>query len=235
MTPSADYAAFVAGKVSGYRVIVADPPWAYRNFSDSAHGAAIHHYHTMSFEAMAEIPVASFAAEDAVLAMWATWPKLDEAIALLRAWGFKYVTGLPWVKTNPGAGEIRRGIGFWTMSASELVLIGTQGEPKRGKGALGGMGTTKVIGLLVGEPRVFYAPIRGHSSKPEEMQDWLAGQFPGPYLELFARRERPGWVCWGTDLGFKLSATGVAPCEPPHEALPLFDGAQPTLFGEAGK
>ena len=203
-------------------VIVSDPPWAYRNFADSAHGAAISQYDTMQFADIAAIPVASFAADDCVLACWGTWPKLDEGIDLVRAWGFDYVTGFPWVKVTPSSREIYTGIGFWKQSCSEVVLIARRGEPKRIDGA-----RVPGLGLLTGEQRIFYAPRSEHSTKPEEIQDWLAREFEGPYLELFARRSRPGWACWGVETGFVLSAVGVLPVERPREPMPLFDRPKP--------
>lgn len=197
-----------------FTVILADPPWEYRSYSDTANGAAAAQYPTMQVADLMRLPVAEWSAPDAVLVMWGTWPKLDEAFPLLAAWGFDYVTGLPWVKTTP-RGEIRRGIGFWFQSASELLLIGRRGEPRRADGK-------PLIGLTCGEQRQFYAPIRRHSEKPVGIYDWIEATFAGPYLELFARRERPGWTTWGADLGFRLTPGGierVAPKEDPQLSL----------------
>lgn len=206
-----------------FRVILADPPWRYANFSAAAHGAAAAHYDGMTEEAMAAIPVASWAAPDAAIFMWATWPKLDEAMRLISAWGFDYVTAVPWVKTLPAQRAIYRGIGFWAMAAAEVLLIARRGDPGRQK-------VDPVIGLLEGEPRVFYAPRTRHSAKPLEVHEWIEGMFPGgPFLELFARQERPGWTTYGNELGFRLSAAGVEPCERPvreRDAMPLFDAYQ---------
>lgn len=198
-----------------FTVLAADPPWKYQNFADSAHGAAISHYDTMDFEALKAIPVLSWAAPDSVLAMWGTWPKLDEGVDLLRAWGFTYVTGIPWVKTSPASRDIYCGIGFWTQSASEVVLIGRRGELRQYDSA-------PVRGLLVGEERQFYAPRNAkHSRKPAGLQDWLEVRFPGPYLELFATKRRPRWTCWGRSLGQELSAAGVSGAEDqPEQFIP---------------
>ena len=206
--------------MTAYRAILADPPWRYRNFSDAVHGAAIAHYDGMGEQELAAVPVASWAAEDAALFCWATWPKLDEAMRVVAAWGFEYVTAIPWVKVLPEARTIYRGIGFWSMSASEVLLIARRGSPKRAKI------DPPVIGLLTGEPRVFYAPRTKHSAKPLEVHAWIEAMFPGgPFLELFARRERGMWTAWGNELGFRLSAAGVEPCVVPSVPLPLFDGA----------
>jgi len=169
----------------------------------------------MTREELAAIPVPSWTAADAVLALWGTWPKLDEALHLLTAWGFAYVTGFPWIKTMPHNGEVRRGIGFWTMSTSELVLIGRRGEPSRRREG------KPVLGLLAGEDRQFYAPLRRHSEKPQGLHDWLEAQFDGPFLELFARQSRQGWDTYGMDLGFILSAEGVRRIAAPRPAQQL--------------
>ncbi len=46
----------------------------------------------------------------------------------------------------------------------------------------------------------FYAPVQGHSVKPEEQYAIIERCSPGPYLELFARRRRPGWSVWGNEV-----------------------------------
>ena len=152
--------------------------------------------------------------------MWATWPRLDAAMRILPAWGFpEYVTAVPWVKTTPSTREIHRGVGTWTMGASEVLLIARRGAPEPQH-----FERDKPIGLLVDAPPVFYAPVGRHSAKPLEVHEWIERIMPdGPYLELFARRERPGWATWGNELGFKLSASGVERCAPVHEHMPLFD------------
>jgi N6-adenosine-specific RNA methylase IME4 len=188
-------------------VCLADPPWQYR--IQGVEGDVAQQYSTMSFSALAALPVEEWTAPNSILVLWATWPKLDEAMDLLREWAFEFVTGFPWIKTvGP---TIRVGIGFWTQSASELVLIGRRGSPYRdGKSA-------RVLGLLHEECRQFYAPGGApgtHSRKPFGVHEWLEATFDGPYLELFARRRRPGWITWGSDLGFELTPEGVRACEP---------------------
>jgi len=188
-----------------FKVIVADPPWSFSNFKKSKNGAP--QYPTMSFSDISKIPVATWAEDNSLLIMWCTWPMLSQGSDLLKTWGFKYITGFPWIKTTPNSGTIRCGIGFWTQSTSEFLLIGRRGKfsPSR---------VDKRRGLLVGEDRQFYGPINKHSSKPEDIQDWIEARYPGPYLELFARRNRPGWECWGYDTGYVLSETGVNTFKP---------------------
>lgn len=189
-----------------FGAIFADPPWAYRNFSSSLNGAAVAHYDLMATAAIGAIRADRWAAENCVLLMWATWPKLDEALWLMRRWRFRYVSTIPWIKTVAETGGIKRGIGFWSMGCSEPLLIGVRGEPKRRRGAV------TALGLFTDGPdgsRIFYAPRGKHSEKPEEVQDWAEDLLAGPYLELFARRPRPGWTTWGRETGFVLGPDGV--------------------------
>ena len=183
-----------------YNVIVADPPWGFKNYKKAAHGSP--QYPTMNVEEMGEIPVKQWANKECLLLMWCTWPMLREGVKLMDLWGFDYITGFPWIKTIPTSGTIRCGIGFWTQSVSEFVMVGKLGKispPKKDKRR----------GLLFGEDRQFYGPINKHSTKPEDIQDWVENRFEGPFLELFARRERPDWTCWGYDTGYKLHKNGV--------------------------
>jgi N6-adenosine-specific RNA methylase IME4 len=189
-------------------VIIADPPWSYANWSDAAHGAARSAYSCMAIEDICAIPVGDqFAAKDCMLYLWVTGPKIPEGLKVCEAWGFEYVAWIPWVKFTPSTGQIYRGIGFHTMAAAEMLFICRRGKPK----AKDRKDTP--IGLLVGEERVFWAPRTKHSKKPEEIQDWIERKFDGPYLELFARRNRPSWTCYGNELGTELGSYGVRPCE----------------------
>lgn len=173
-----------------YGVILADPAWRYERAG--VEGAAERHYQTMSVAEIAALPVASLAAPDSVLLLWGTWPLLPDAIRVVKAWGFKYVTGFPWVKITGepsfdlwGALDVKPqyGIGYWIRGCSEFVLIGRRGNvspPAEG-----------FVGLL--------SENFGHSRKPDSLHHY-AECLPGPYLELFARRPRAGWSVWGNEV-----------------------------------
>ena len=64
-----------------YPVIYADPPWRFQNFSQKGEGRnAIAHYDCLNAEALANLPVADYAAADCTLLMWATDPLLPQAL-----------------------------------------------------------------------------------------------------------------------------------------------------------
>ena len=172
--------------VAQYRTIVADPPWAYSERAATGkadrRASAGDFYPTMTVAEIAAIPVSTLAAADSHLYLWVTNTKLFEGgEEVMAAWGFTYKTLLTWYKT----GSI--GLGRWFRGRTEHVMFGVRGhapiEPSRR------------------EQNHISAPNRwdGHSAKPEAFYDLVERVSPGPYLELFARRQRLGWDTWGNE------------------------------------
>jgi N6-adenosine-specific RNA methylase IME4 len=167
-----------------YGAILADPPWAFRNWSAKGTGRnAVSHYDCLDFDALASLPVANLAADDCALFLWAVDPLLDVALELIRAWGFKYKTvAFYWVKQNSKNDGFFTGLGYWTRANPEQCLLATRGNPPR---------KAKNVRRLVVEPR------RQHSRKPDCVRERIERLVAGPYLELFARKTKPGWDCCG--------------------------------------
>jgi N6-adenosine-specific RNA methylase IME4 len=194
-----------------YETIYADPPWSYQNWRAAKNGAAVSAMEVMRTDDICRVPVGEkFADKNCHLFLWGTWPKLPDALRVMDAWGFAFVTGFPWVKYTPSTGKLYTGIGFWTQGMSEYLLIGRRGKPKKGK-------TKAVKGLICGSDFQFYAPRTKHSEKPLEVQTWIERVSAEPRLELFARTPRPGWTSWGLDLGFKLDSNDVHLKENDHD------------------
>lgn len=171
-----------------YRVIYADPPWTFATYSQKGKGrSAEAHYDCMSLDEVKALPVADWAADDAILLLWATDPLLDRAFEVIRAWGFTYKTvGFYWVKENASGKGFFTGLGFWTRANPEQCLLATRGHPKR---------KAADVKKLVVSPR------REHSRKPDEIYGHIERLAEGPYLEMFARASRPGWDTWGAQNG----------------------------------
>jgi N6-adenosine-specific RNA methylase IME4 len=163
-----------------YPIILADPPWKFEVFEAESGlaGAADEHYPTMPLEEIAELPVAELATPDAVLFMWAVACDLPNALRVLGAWGFEYVTHMVWVKD-------RGGLGYWLRNQHELLIIARRGDmptPLR----------------AARPPSVISAPRREHSRKPDEAYEIIERMYPDlPRIELFARNARDGWAAWG--------------------------------------
>ena len=182
-----------------FRVLVADPPWPYRNAT--VRGGARRHYQTLPDPAILDLPVPELANNETVLFLWATWPRLDFAIEVLGAWGFQYKTGFPWLKLADAPqkdllGDLwlrfALGIGWWVRGVSEPVLIGARPGAKLPNGSpYGVIADGEIAGL---------ASLRfKHSRKPAGIHE-LAERWAGPRAELFAREPRPGWAVWGNEV-----------------------------------
>jgi N6-adenosine-specific RNA methylase IME4 len=167
-----------AGK---YGAILADPPWRFETWSQAGlDRAADNHYPTMSTREIMALSVAELAADDCVLFLWELTSARHAAMAVLDAWGFFFRTvAFVWAK------EGGLGLGYWTRHRCELCLLATRGQPKR---------------LDAGVDQLVAAPRGRHSEKPEEIAARIERLVAGPYIELFARKLRPGWDAWGNEI-----------------------------------
>lgn len=171
---------FEVPKVSGvYDVIYIDPPWKYE-FSKSSNREIENHYPTMSLEELKQLKIP--AAENSVMLMWATAPKLMEAMELLQTWGFNYKTNMAWDKETIG-------MGYWARGQHELLLIATKGE------------------FAAPAPENRYSSVyreqkTKHSKKPNYYYYMIEKMFPGmSLLEMFARQKvNDNWNVWGNQI-----------------------------------
>lgn len=178
----------------GFATILCDPPWAFHTYGGSnqtPHRGAHDHYLTTETAKLAEIPVASVAADDCALFMWVVDSHFEEAMELGRAWGFGFKTcAFVWVKSKEG-GWPHVGMGYWTRKQTEQLWLFTRGSPKR---------------LGKGVAQIIHCPRGAHSAKPDQQYDAIERLVGGPYLELFARSARPGWSSWGNEVGIRDGA-----------------------------
>lgn len=95
-----------------YGVIYADPAWTYRDKALAGNRGAGCKYPVMSLEDICRLPVKDLAADDCVLFLWVTMPKLNEAFDVMKAWGFEYKTcAFTWVKQNRKSDRLFLGYG----------------------------------------------------------------------------------------------------------------------------
>lgn len=169
-----------------YGVILADPPWSFKTWSDAGkQKSAERHYQTLDFDQIIGLPVREWAAPDCALFVWATWPTIFRTENVIEEWGFRY-SGLAWewFKFNPTSGKAAFGLGYGTRKNLEPCLLALRGKP-----------TLKSHS----ERDWLSAPRREHSRKPDEQYERIEAMYAGPYLELFARQRRPGWDAWGNE------------------------------------
>lgn len=171
-----------------FALLYADPPWDYKGQKQHGGagtpdtGGAATHYDTLKLRDLKRLNVADVCEDDCLLFMWATGPHLDQAVELMKAWGFAWATiAFVWNKArvNPG---------FYTMSQVELVLVGKRGRIPKPRGAR--------------NIRQYVLALRGpHSVKPPEVRTRIEAMFPEQNkLELFARQASPGWSVWGNEV-----------------------------------
>lgn len=170
-----------------FSTILADPPWKFQNKTGKVapEHRRLSRYATLSLEDIMRLPVEQVAADTAHLYLWVPNALLPEGLAVMQAWGFNYKSNIVWHKIRKDGGSDGRGVGFYFRNVTEIILFGVRGKNART--------------LAPGRRQVNYLATRKreHSRKPDEQYDIIEACSPGPYLELFARGERPGWQGWG--------------------------------------
>ncbi len=162
-----------------FDIIYADPPWQYEH-SETKSRDVENQYPTMSLDEIKTLIIPS--ADNAVLFLWATAPKLEEAIDVINSWGFKYRTCAIWDK------EII-GMGYWFRGQHELLLLGIKGEVLTPESN-------------IRESSVYKEKRTEHSKKPDHYYQLIESYFPNrKYLELFARNQyNEKWSVWGNQI-----------------------------------
>lgn len=178
------------------RTLIADPPW---HFGDALPGktrGASKQYRTLSLREIVsfldttsldherESSIRRLLASDCRLFLWRVASMQEEALEVVSSWGFVLKTELVWVKRT-ATGKPWFGMGRTLRATHETCLVATRGKPE-------------VLSKSVRS--VFDAPYCGHSVKPETFYKLVEELSPGPYLELFARKRREGWMQHGNEL-----------------------------------
>ena len=163
--------------IGKFPILYADPPWRY-DFSRSSSREIENQYPTMELDDICNLEVAKITNDDCVLFLWATNPKLQEALRVIEAWGFEYKTNMVWVKDKIG-------MGYYARQQHELLLIAAKGS----------------VPVPMAEFRpasVIYSDRDQHSKKPDSVYEIIEKMYPEyPKVELFARSKREGWASWG--------------------------------------
>ncbi len=192
------------------RVIVADPPWKFGDKAPGPKRGAAKHYSVMKVEDICRFELPPHDPSGTVLFLWKVSAMQEEAFRVIRAWGFVPKSEVVWVKLPRGtlskdvvlvkgtpmiwvANNVlrpRRGMRRYVRLAHECCVICVKGSTKR----TSAMRRRKDVGS------VLFAELGRHSEKPSAFFDLVESLYPGPYVELFARRHREGWTCFGNEL-----------------------------------
>lgn len=169
-----------------YRVIVADPPWAFSDKLPGKSRGAAKNYACMSVADICSFPLPPIAA-DAWLFLWRVSSMPEEALRVVRAWGFVPKSEIVWLKMTKGWTPAF-GLGRYVRAAHETCIVATRGRVKPACRSV---------------RSVFGAQRQEHSRKPDvflDIVEELTGADAVPRLEMFARRHRAGWTCMGNEL-----------------------------------
>jgi N6-adenosine-specific RNA methylase IME4 len=189
----------------GYATLVADPPWEQRagpefpetrksgkNYRRTSSASRPLSYPTQTVAEIAAHPVSDLAERDAHLYVWTTNRYIESVYDVARAWGFRPVVLLTWAKAPRGLG-----LGGTFAQSTEHVLFARRGT-------------------LAARRRVestwfqWTRQDAAHSQKPDAFLDLVESVSPGPYLELFARRQRLGWDTWGNEALEHVTLSAIA-------------------------
>ena len=160
-----------------YDIIYADPPWRYTFAVENR--KIENHYPTMEVLEICNVQVPS--AENSILFLWGTAPKLLEALEVMKAWGFEYKTNAVWDKK-------RIGMGYYFRGQHEHLLVGIKGEfiPPE---------------VNFRNSSIYREKRTEHSVKPAFFRTWIAEAYPlQSKLEMFARERIEGWDAWGNEI-----------------------------------
>lgn len=174
--------------VGGFKTVLADPPWRFTNRTGKVapEHRRLDRYSTMTLAAIKDIKVDEVAAKNAHLYLWVPNALLPDGLAVMEAWGFRYVSNVVWAKRRKDGGPDGRGVGFYFRNVTEILLFGVRGS-------------MRTLAPARRQVNMIETRKREHSRKPDEQYDLIEACSPGPHLELFARHPRKGWSVWGDE------------------------------------
>ena len=203
----------------GFKTVLADPPWRFTNRTGKVapEHRRLDRYSTMSLDAIKRIPVSDSVAKDAHLYLWVPNALLPDGMAVMEAWGFRYVSNIVWAKRRKDGGPDGRGVGFYFRNVTELLLFGVRGS-------------MRTLSPARSQVNMLETRKREHSRKPDEQYPLIEACSPGPYLELFNRHPRKNWTLWGDEANEEVTPRGkvhkgygggpmLTPVLGPHERL----------------
>lgn len=176
-----------------YNVVVADPPWPFADKLPGSHRGAAKNYACMlTVEEICRFPLPPLA-DDCALFLWEVAAMPQAALDVVRMWGFTPKTRGVWLKKTVN-GSRWFGMGRILRAEHETFIVATRGKPtvKNHSSRSTFVTDLDLAGLS--------ARVGRHSEKPEEFYTIVESLFDGPFCELFARRQREGWLCIGDEL-----------------------------------
>lgn len=167
-------------------VLIADPPWSFRDSLPGRKRGARKHYACMHIADLCEMPTPTQDDRDSVLFLWRVASMQAEALRLCTAWNYTVKSEMVWRKTTR-TGLVAFGMGHYVRGAHEVCLIATRGS---------------ALPAVRNVRSTFDAPVGPHSAKPTAFYRLVQTLYPhSKRYEMFARAVRPGFTQFGDQLG----------------------------------
>ena len=160
-----------------YRIVYADPPWSYHKQITGT--MPQDHYKLMTLDDICNMPIKNISENNAVLFLWVVVPQIEEALQVIKSWGFKYKTHFVWDK-------VKHNMGHYSSVRHELLFICTKGSCQPDN--------LKLFDSVYSEERT------EHSKKPDYFRNIITTLYLGNKIELFARTKVDGWDFFGNEL-----------------------------------
>lgn len=187
-----------------YDLLYPDPAWRFKNWSMDelvsrgerwARKNGRSPYPVMTIDDLCKMPLGDLGNRNSIMLMWATYPKMEDALRAMKAWGYEFKTfAFTWVKLNPSGIGWHFGLGYHTRQNPEPVLLGTRGK-----------GLKRFCNKV---PNLVVYPRGSHSRKPPVVRQRIIDLY-GPEIsriELFARQTSPGFDAWGNEVDCQIAA-----------------------------
>lgn len=198
-----------------FRAVMCDPAWPFGDKLPGAGRGAEKHYRLTAMEELYTFPLPPLH-DDCVLFLWRVSSMPQEALDVVKAWGFKPKTEIVWRKLTK-MGNRHFGMGRITRAEHETCIVATRGRPQVKVKNIRSVFDAEIPKFLEhaidenGEDiyleengywtnGLFEARVGQHSAKPEAIYEIIESLFPGPYLSVFDRRQRRGWRCIGDEV-----------------------------------
>lgn len=181
-----------------YKTLYIDPPWAWMRGGGSAKGTVskftgkkcVGYMGATPYELMSTLELLRLAndvqritAADAHLYLWTVNKMIPDAVCLVEAYGFRWITMITWDKGRPSLGKYFQGL-------TEHCVFGVRGSP-----------SYKFVDGKMQQGRTLISErMRDHSRKPDAMYAMIERVSYAPFLELFARRTPSHWNAVGLEL-----------------------------------
>ena len=180
-----------------YSTVYADPPWRFQNRTGkiAPEHKRLTRYETMKLEDIMALPVSQIVSEKSHLYLWVPNALLPNGLAVMKAWGFEYKGNIIWEKIRKDGEPDGRGVGFYFRNVTEMLLFGVRGNNNR------------TLSPARSQVNLIRTQKREHSRKPDEIIPIIERCSSGPFIELFARGERPGWDAWGNEANAEYEPT----------------------------